>query len=243
MRSAGNSFMVVDGRGQNLDYPAMARNLCSMVNADGFMVLGESQTADFRLHFYNRDGSGAAMCGNGCRCICKFAYDLGLVGEDMTVQTDAGVIPGRRLDDIRYRVGLPAPEKVEFQMKPGVDFCVCGVPHAVVRAENLKKEALYDRARALRYELCSNVDFYTVLTPDRVAVLTYERGVEDFTPACGTGCGAVTAILYAAGKLPKKTLTAINPGGELKMEIKPERIFQTGTIEILKEYRTEGVSF
>lgn len=233
MQSAGNSFAVIDGRGKNLDFPLLAKELCAKRNADGFMALGESETADFQMHFYNRDGSRAAMCGNGCRCICRFAWELGLVDEAMTVQTDAGVIPGKRLSESRYQIRLPVPEKIRQQIQPGVDFCVCGVPHAAVETAQIKKEALYGRARALRKELDCNVNFYTRLDGTTVKVLTYERGVEDFTPACGTGCGALAAVLHAAGKLPENCLTAINPGGTLEMEITESSIFQTGKVEIL----------
>lgn len=239
MQSAGNDFAVVDSRGKTLDFPAMARKLCPMAGADGFMALAESEKADFRLHFYNRDGSRAAMCGNGSRCICKFAWDLGLVREEMTLQTDAGVITGRRLTDTLYRVSLPAPEAIKLQILPGVDFCICGVPHAVVKVGRLEKEALYHRARKLRNDIDCNVNFYIRLSPERAAVLTYERGVEDFTPACGTGCGAVAAVLRAAGDLPGGTLIAQNPGGELHMQIDTEtgEIFQTGNTEVIHIYK------
>ena len=94
MSGAGNDFMVVDGRGQNLDYEELSQKLCAMTGADGFMALDISDIADFRLHYYNADGSRGEMCGNGSRCICKFAYDLGAVGEEMSIQTDAGIVSG-----------------------------------------------------------------------------------------------------------------------------------------------------
>ena len=239
MQAAGNDFIVVDGRGQSLNYPDMAKKLCAIAGTDGFMALEESEKADFRLHFYNRDGSRAAMCGNGSRCICKFACDLGLVGKDMSVQTDAGVITGQRLTDTRYRVKLPAPQNVKLQILPGVDYCICGVPHGVRQMKTLEKETLYEKAEELRHKLDCNVNFYQWLDRGKIQVLTYERGVEDFTLACGTGCGAVAAVLHTAGKLPGNCLTAVNPGGELTMEIVPEtgEIFQTGSAEVVRVYR------
>ena len=235
MQSVGNSFAVIDGRGENLNYPEVAKRLCSVAGTDGFIALDESKIADFRMHFYNRDGSRASMCGNGCRCICRFAYDLGLVGEDMTVQTDAGLVPGKRLSHSRYRIGLPAAGDIRLQIRPGVDFCVCGVPHAVV--EVTKKEALLAWAKDLRWAYDCNVNFYTRLGENLVEAVTFERGVEDFTPACGTGCGAITAVLYTSGNLPEKKLTAINPGGKLNMQMTEEFIFQTGNAEVLRIYK------
>lgn len=241
MRSVGNDFMVVDGRNQRIDGAAMAQKACALTGADGFMVLGSSEIADFGLAFYNCDGSRASMCGNGSRCICCFAYSLGLVGGEMTVQTDAGVIFGRRISEDIYGVLLPAPEKLCLGIEPGVDYCICGVPHGVLSVAEIQKEALYQKAQALRQARDCNVDFYRWLDSRSVQVLTYERGVEDFTLACGTGCGAVAAILYHTGRLPGKDLTAQCPGGELRMKIAEENghirgIFQEGRVETLGTY-------
>ena len=96
MSGAGNDFMVIDGRGLTLDYEALAKRLCAITGADGFMAVDHSDVADFRLHFYNSDGSRGEMCGNGSRCICRFAYENGIAGECMTVQTDAGIHLVRR---------------------------------------------------------------------------------------------------------------------------------------------------
>ena len=97
MNGAGNDFMVMDARGLQLDYKALAVEYCKITGADGFMAVDYSDTADFRLHFYNSDGSRGEMCGNGARCICRFAYDNGIAGEKMVVQTDAGLVPGMEL--------------------------------------------------------------------------------------------------------------------------------------------------
>ena len=106
MNGAGNDFMVIDARGLTLDYPALARKCCAITGADGFMATDVSDKADFRLHFYNSDGTRGEMCGNGARCICRFGHDIGLAGDVMTVETDAGLVPGWRLDENLYRVKL-----------------------------------------------------------------------------------------------------------------------------------------
>ena len=99
MNGAGNDFMVIDARGLNLDFEKLALELCKKTGADGFMAVDYSEIADFRLHFYNADGSRGEMCGNGARCICRFAYDMGIAGQSMVVQTDAGLVPGKRIDE------------------------------------------------------------------------------------------------------------------------------------------------
>lgn len=229
MNGAGNDFMVVDARTLTLDYEKAAVELCKLTHADGFMAVGNSDRADFRLHFYNSDGSRGEMCGNGARCICRFAHDNGITGETMTVETDAGLVPGRRLSETQYRVRLNTPGVLDLNRTAEaayVELGAPGVPHAVAELPALSwddRDALRERARALRFHPAfpkgANVNFFQFLAEDTVRILTYERGVEDYTLACGTGCGSVTAALFAAGRLPGGHLTLCNPGGVLTVSV------------------------
>ena len=120
-----------------------------------------------------------------------------------------------------------------------------GSPHAVVEIPGLSwddKDALRERAKALRFDPAfpkgANVNFYTHLNvPGSIRILTYERGVEDYTLACGTGTGSTAAALWAAGKLPGGKLVAKNPGGELIAAVEGEngkvtRLLLQGPTEI-----------
>ena len=134
MNGAGNDFMVLDARGKRLDFGKLAVELCKLENADGFMAVDVSDKADFKLHFYNSDGSRGEVCGNGARCICRFAHDLGIAGETMTVETDAGLVPGWRLDENTYRVRLNNPGVLDLHRKGDIAYAELGcpgVPHAV----------------------------------------------------------------------------------------------------------------
>ena len=93
MSGAGNDFVVTDARGKDLDFSALAQDLCGKTGADGFMALDHSAAADFRLHFYNSDGSRGEMCGNGARCICRFAYDRGIAGRKWWFRPTPGRCP------------------------------------------------------------------------------------------------------------------------------------------------------
>ena len=225
MNGAGNDFTVIDARGQEYDFGTLSKELCKLTGADGFMAVDYSDCADFRLHFYNSDGSRGEMCGNGARCICRFAYDNGIAGETMVVQTDAGLVPGIRLSESLYRVQLNNPGVLDLCRKPDCAYAELGnpgVPHAVKEVPGLAWEdagALREMAKNLRYDPAfpkgANVNLYTHLGEGEVRVLTYERGVEDYTLACGTGCGSVAATLWFRGELPGGILTAHNPGGDL----------------------------
>lgn len=246
MNGAGNDFMVMDARGQRLDFEALAVHLCKLTGADGFMAVDNSDKADFKLHFYNADGTRGEMCGNGARCICRFAYDNGIAGDTMTVETDAGLVPGWRLDENQYKVKLNNPSVLDLNRKGNVAYAELGdpgVPHAVAEYQgDLWGDAdqLREQMRALRFDPAfpkgANVNFYQVLGEGEIRILTFERGVEDFTLACGTGCGSTAAVLWKQGKLPGNVLTAHNRGGTLKVTIGGEN----GTVtSILLEGPTE----
>ena len=202
------------------------------------MAVGESETADFRLHFYNSDGSRGEMCGNGARCICKFAYDHGIAGEAMIVQTDAGLVPGWRLGDNLYRIHLNTPSILDFYRREDavyVELGNPGIPHSVSELPYLywdMTEILRTTAKNLRfapeYPKGANVNFYAWTSDTSVRILTYERGVEDYTLACGTGCGSIATVLWTKGQLPGGCLTAHNRGGTLKLTITGEQGIVTG---------------
>lgn len=251
MSGAGNDFMVIDARGRRLDFQALALELCAKTGADGFMAVDRSDTADFKLHFYNSDGSRGEMCGNGSRCICRFAYEKGIAGETMTVETDAGPVLGWRLSEEQYRVRLNDPSVIDLGRREDaayVELGCPGVPHGIVEVPGLTwqmAEPLRNRAKALRYDPAfpkgANINFYTWLGEGKVRVMTYERGVEDYTLACGTGCGSLAAAVWTAGKLPGGCLTAENKGGILKVRVENHdgrisALLLEGPAEVLKVY-------
>ena len=251
MSGAGNDFMVMDARGQSLDFEALAKKLCRITDADGFMAVDVSDVADFRLHFYNSDGTRGEMCGNGARCICKFAYDNGIAGEAMTVQTDAGLVPGWRLSENRYRVKLNNPGVLDLKRRPDAAYVELGdpgVPHSVTEVPGLEygmAEQLRPMAKALRhapeFPKGANANLYCWVSDSIIRVLTYERGVEDYTLACGTGSGSVVAALWAKGVAPDGTVEVENPGGRLYVTVEGDNgviqnLYLEGPAEVLKEY-------
>ena len=229
MNGAGNDFMVIDARGGEYDFIRLALELCKLTGADGFMAVDRSDKADFRLHFYNSDGSRGEMCGNGARCICRYAYDNGIAGETMVVETDAGLVPGWRLDQNRYRVKLNNPGVLDLNRKPGVSYVELGnpgVPHAVMEVPGLtfeNKADYWELGKSLRHDPAfpkgANANLYAWIGENEVRVLTFERGVEDYTLACGTGCGSTAATLWMQGKLPDGKLTARNQGGTMTVTV------------------------
>ena len=256
MNGAGNDFMVMDARGLRPDFSALAKRLCARTGADGFMAVDYAEDADFTLHFYNSDGSRGEMCGNGSRCVCRFAYDNGIAGKEMTVHTDAGLVYGWRLGEGQYRVKLNNPGVLDMTRLADaayVELGCPGIPHSVTEVPDLdfdQKEQLRPRAKALRFDPAFpkgvNVNFYRRIGPAEVRVLTYARGVEDYTLACGTGCGSVASVLHTRGELPGGMLTCVVPGGTLQVTVGAgetgiHSIFLEGPAEVLAKYELEDI--
>ena len=251
MSGAGNDFMVIDARGLTLDFESLAKKLCALTGADGFMAVDYSDKADFKLHFYNSDGTRGEMCGNGSRCICRFAYDMGIAGEAMVVEADAGLVPGWRLSESRYRVKLNNPTTVDLDRTPEAAYVELGnpgLPHAVMEVPGLtwdRKPELYETAKALRHHPAfpkgANANLYCWTGENRVRIATFERGVEDYTLACGTGCGSTATVLWTKGELPGGHLTLENAGGTLEVTVsgengKVDSLILEGPAEVLKVY-------
>ena len=232
MSGAGNDFMVLDARGKEMDFQKMALELCKMTGADGFMAVDYAADADFTLHFYNSDGSRGEMCGNGSRCICRFAYDNGIAGEEMVIHTDAGLVPGWRLAEDMYRVKLNNPGVLDLARREDAAYVELGdpgVPHSVTEIPGLTwemREELRAFARDMRHNAAfpkgANANLYTWLDDTTVRILTFERGVEDYTLACGTGSGATAVTLWQTGKVPGGVLTVKNPGGDLTVTVRSD---------------------
>lgn len=229
MNGAGNSFVVLDARGKRLDFPELAKSLCALHRADGLIAVGNSDKADFKMIFYNADGSLGEMCGNGARCICRFAHDRGIAGDTMVFEATAGLVRGWRVDESQYRVALNLPSVLDLHRKGDIAYVELGapgVPHAVRLWETEEdlfahKDALREEMRALRFDPAfpkgANVNYCRLTGPGEAQVLTFERGVEDFTLACGTGCGSTACVLWKMSLLPENKLTAQVPGGTLRV--------------------------
>lgn len=149
MNGAGNDFIILNNLEERLPpsaFPLLARTLCTphrSLGADGLMVVEQAQEgADFKMLFFNSDGSLGEMCGNGARCICRYGYETGLSGPTQTVETTAGLVTGTRIDRRQYRVQLNSPTVIRLHEAPVVEGkawpCAYvelgspGLPHAVV---------------------------------------------------------------------------------------------------------------
>lgn len=246
MHGAGNDFIIVDNTEGKIPaggYSKLAATLCRRrfsVGADGLMIAEKAENGgDFKMVFYNSDGSPGEMCGNGARCIAKYGYDHGLCGEVMEIEASAGTVCGKRIDDKYYSIRLNDITEMDLNRKLkalGKEYMCAyvelgnpGIPHVVLEMGGLSDstpESMRELGSALRREDSlrkgANINFWEILGRDRIFVRTFERGVEDFTYACGTGTGSAVAVLTELGIVSGRSVEAVVAGGVLTVDVEKE---------------------
>jgi diaminopimelate epimerase len=218
MTGSGNDFVFVDGIG-NPEFarqalkPDFVRQACEAhigIGADGVAVFMPVDDADFALRYFNRDGSEGELCGNASLCAVRLSTELGIAKPTgLRFTTMAGVINGRMRDgrpevDLQAVQGLLADAGIAREpAELAMGFANTGVPHVVVRTDDLDGAPLTTRGPELRYhptlEAGANVNWVAQDASGAWRMRTYERGVEAETLACGTGAVACAALLRAWG--------------------------------------------
>ncbi|MBF0480684.1 MAG: diaminopimelate epimerase [Desulfovibrionaceae bacterium] len=253
MQGCGNDFVLIDNRGLGLDPAAMpewAKKLCRRafgVGADGLILLDAAQgraDVDYIWHFFNADGSRAAMCGNGARCAAKLAVALGLAGPRHRFGTDAGPIEAEVFPDTglaRVELTRPGPleENVVLDLPGGsrsASFVNTGVPHAVIFVDDASAVNVRELGAAVRFHARfapagTNANFVQAAGPGRLILRTYERGVEDETHACGTGACAAALAARARGLGGDDYAVRTSGGETLRVSLQGDRVFLTGAAD------------
>jgi diaminopimelate epimerase len=257
MSGSGNDFILIDHREPFLKEEGLkdlVRKVCQRrisVGADGLILIERSQKADFKWRFYNADGSEAEMCGNGGRCVARFAYLKGIAGPSLKFETLAGILSAR-VDGKRVKLQMTKPFGLNLDetllidgKKQAFSSINTGVPHAVLFVEDLEGVDIVPIGRAIRFHSHfspngTNVNFIRLEKGSQLSIRTYERGVEDETLACGTG--AVASALIAAFKgFVKSPVSMKTRGGEVltvhfDIEAKEvKKVFFEGDVHIIYE--------
>jgi len=239
MSGSGNDFILIDNREglvAERDKSRLVQRVCrrrESAGADGLIFLTKSAKYDFGWQYFNADGGEVDMCGNGTRCIARFAYLKGIVGTKMTFETLTGPVSAEVMDRV-VKVLMPDPSDLQLDIglpqEPGwltADSINTGVPHMVVQVENLEEHPVVDQGRSIRYDPLfspegTNANFIKVHSPDLVETRTYERGVEDETLACGTGAIASVLVASARGMVESPVRVKTRGGEELKIHFGKE---------------------
>jgi len=248
MHGAGNDYVVINGFEEHVADPArLARAMSDRhrgVGSDGLILIAPADDADLRMTVYNVDGSRGAMCGNGLRCVAKYAYERGLCSRSLVrVATDCGLriaeclLDGGRVTRVRAAMGkadyvprgLPAfagrrrvidePFLVNGRTLLA-NFVSTGNPHLVVFVRDLCEIDLAGDGPVLeRHEYFPdriNVHFAKVESPNAIVMVSWERGC-GAVQACGTGACAVADTAFRREQTSFPTTMHLS-GGELLIE-------------------------
>jgi len=226
MSGSGNDFIIIDNRQPKFDEADLTRMIVGAcrrkmsAGADGLILVEDAQDVDFKWRFYNSDGSRAEMCGNGARCVSRFAFLEGIAGRALSFRTDAGPISAV-VSDKKVKIKMTDPTDLEEEAFLELGETVLaystvntGVPHAVIEVEDLAGVDVVTVGKEVRNHPAftpngTNANFIQLENDGTLSIRTYERGVEDETLACGTGnvAAALVASLKHGLESPVKLLT------------------------------------
>lgn len=236
-QGAGNDFLIADNRdgGLHLTVEQIAA-LCDRrygVGADGLMLLEKSPLYDFRMVYYNSDGSGGMMCGNGGRCMVAFAADMGIGSFDFEAADGFHTAQILASEDGVKTVRLKMKDVTSTQWYEALEgarvpsegcFMDTGTRHYVRFVSGLEEYDIVSEGRDIRYNaealqpVGANVN-YVEPYPGGIKVRTYEKGVEDETFACGTGIVASCVASYGRGL----EASQVYPDGRIRFDVKAKR--------------------
>ncbi|MDD5687731.1 MAG: diaminopimelate epimerase [Elusimicrobia bacterium] len=257
MSGSGNDFIVIDNREKIVKNPSdFAKKYCHRkfgIDADGLLLVEKSKTADFKMRYYNSDGSFASFCGNGSRCIALFAYLKKIAPQKMRFDSDADIISAEIVSSCKeefcydVKVKMPQPKDIRQDLNVNVEnkifkvsFINTGVPHAVIFVKNIKDIDVNDLGKKIRWHKefkpeGTNVNFVQVTNKSSLHVRTYERGVEAETLACGTGVVASSVISILKEYVSSK-VNVLTQGGEiLKVYYEEGKIHFEGKVSSIFE--------
>jgi diaminopimelate epimerase len=257
MNGAGNDFILFDNRTGdiNLDRNQIA-HLCDRhrgIGADGILLLEKpTNGADFRMRYFNADGGEAEMCGNGARCFARFANKVDGQKAKISFETLAGVISAELKGDlVTLRMTDPTDLRLNVDLSTAaqnktVHFINSGVPHVVIPVAKIDDADVRREGAAIRHLKMfspngTNVNFIEKRGPNKIAIRTFERGVEDETLACGTGIVA-SALIFAASEDCEGPIAVLARGGD-ELQVGFERIggsFRNVTLTGPAEFVFEG---
>ena len=237
MSGSGNDFIIIDNRDSIVDENDLSNFIAKVcrrkmaVGADGVILVENSDHADFKWRFFNSDGSVAEMCGNGARCVARFAYLNEIAGSNMSFETLAGIVKAEVIEE-RVKVKMTDPSELKtddaVELKNGlvsISSINTGVPHVVIVKESIDNVDIVKIGREIRYHdkfspAGTNVNFVCHINDSTIVVRTYERGVEDETLACGTGAVASGIVMANKMKIDSPLSVLTRSGGYLNIFFK-----------------------
>lgn len=224
-QGTGNDFVIFDNRGNQVGEltSKQVKNICDRrfgIGADGLMLLNKKDGCDFEMIYFNADGRESSMCGNGGRCLTKFAAHQGILKSTYHFMAIDGMHEAEI--DMNDTVRLKMQDVHKVEKHASYTILNTGSPHFIKFTNDIMNVDVVETGREIRYSHAFagegiNVNFVEALDQDSIYVRTYERGVEDETLSCGTGVTAA-ALLSAHNDNGFNRVEVKTPGGHLSVE-------------------------
>ncbi len=245
---AGNDFIIFDNRDKQI--PNLSAKqiefLCNRnfgIGADGVMILEKSTVADFEMAYFNADGSGGTMCGNGGRCLVAFAKKTGVITDYAKFLASDGLHEAYIDKNNTVKLKMAEPGKI-VPVNDKAYFCNTGAPHHLEISDDIENIEVFREGQKIRYsdrykKEGVNVNFVQFEDTQTIRIRTYERGVENETLACGTGSVAA-ALLFAHLNNSSQEISVKTRGGILtvhfvKQDDSFHNVWLTGPAEFVFE--------
>lgn len=263
MQGTGNDFVLWDGTEEaNFEYSlsVLTKFLCDRrygVGADGVILLEKSETADFKMRIFNQDGTEAEMCGNGIRCLAKYAFEKKKIDQkQFSVETLAGIkkvtleLENEKVLSVKVDMGEVEFENltyiVEIENQSYKVYPISlGNPHAVCFVKNIEKfeiekvGAILENYKYFPYK--TNVEFVEIVDSKNIKMRVWERGVGE-TNSCGTGACAGSMIAMHENCV-EDTVDVSLKGGTLHIDYdkNENRVYLSGPAEMVFEGKIENM--
>lgn len=246
-QGAGNDFVMIDDRTQT--FPVSQERIAKICNryfgvgGDGLILLQNDAETDFKMVYFNSDGRESSMCGNGGRCVVRFAHHLGLIQNETKFNAIDGLHEAIIETD---KIHLKMSDVQEVFANMDFVFLNTGSPHHVEFVKDVEKVDVEKIGARIRsgspyFEEGTNVNFIEITGDNSLSIRTYERGVEGETLACGTGVTAAAIAAFETGKLHENEIQVKAVGGDLSVKFERtlsghyENIWLTGPAELVFE--------
>ena len=226
-QGTGNDFIMIDNR--DLLFPkdntSLVNRLCNRhfgIGADGIILIDDASNSDFKMTYFNADGS-ETFCGNGGRCAVAFASYLNIINS----KTNFIAFDGPHYAEIENNtISLQMIDVNDIVVHENSVFAYTGTQHHVELVDNLNEYPVFENGKKIRYSYDapgSNVNFVQKIDETTFRVRTYEKGVEDETLACGTGVTAVAIAMHKINKTTSNSIFLPVEGGELNVTFDVEK--------------------
>lgn len=235
----GNDFLITTSLKKG-NFTNLAKNLCHRFNgigSDGFVVLLPHHKFAYQWDFYNADGSKANMCGNASRCVAHFAYYNKIAPKKHSFLSGAGEIKvcvSKNIVEVNLgKVKILRENIIESH----INFTLLdsGVPHLVAFVKDIKNPNMAF-LKHLREKYNANVNFAMINHKNEVEIITYERGVENITLACGTGMCATYFYALKNNKIESSAIFIPPSKDKISLRLENNEVCFKGSVKKIAEF-------